>query len=213
MVLLVLLLGSAYVIAQELEVRRWAQALDRQQLALARGEALPQAAPPAPSGSPRALVQAALFKARLAEASDGGSRDALLEEAQRYLDGARIARPQWGEAEIVSAYIASLKGSGHGPAQDRSLALSYRYAPYLRGSAPFRIRLGLQRWDALPPDVKERLIDEAVWYSRLEPETREPMFALIRRTGAYRSFLHRWLEVRSLDSDWGADRGPITGRP
>ncbi len=206
------LICCAYVIVQEIEVRDWAKALHRQQLSIARGEPPPAVGLQEPSNSPRALVQAAMLKANLASLQEGHQRDALLGQAKQHLDRARAQRHLWGEAEIVAAYIASLGGPGQSEELDRALALSYQYAPYLRGSAPFRIRLGLARWDALSDPIRERLIDEAVWYARLDRETRETMFTLIRRTGAYRSFFRRWLEVRSQDRDWGSDRGPTADR-
>ena len=207
--LVLILISCAYVIVQEIEVRDWAKALHRQQLAIARGEPPPPVGLREPSSSsPRALVQAAMLKANLANSHESPQREALLGQARQYLDRARAKRPLWGEAEIVAAYIASLEGPGKSDELDRALALSYQYAPYLRGSAPFRIRLGLERWNALPDRVRERLIDEAVWYARLDRDTRETMFELIRRTGAYRSFFRRWLEVRAQDRDWGSSREP-----
>ncbi|BBC70953.1 conserved hypothetical protein [Altererythrobacter sp. B11] len=212
-VLVVLLFASLVAARRELEVRHWAGLLQAQQLAAARGEPVVDHAPDEPSASPRVLIQAALYRARLAEAATGPLRAQRLVEAQNYIDRALAKQPQWGEGQIVAAYVAALKGDSEAGALDRALALSYRYAPYLRDSALFRLQLGLPRWAELPPDTREHLIDEAVWFARLEPEAREVVIMNIRGSGAYRSFLRRWYEVRSLDADLASGRASTAGRP
>lgn len=184
-------------------VARYEQAVEAQALALARGD-------PAPSGldlldknlPPRAqLYRALLLARRAANAADPARRDALVDVATDALARAQRARPGWGEALVVKAFICSLEEGEPGGRTAVTLAESYRHVPFLRDGGAWRARTGLTLWDRLPAAPRARVVEEAVWLGRLAPEVRDGLFDAARASGGYRAFAARWIESRAGDAD------------
>ncbi|MDG6745705.1 GntR family transcriptional regulator, partial [Staphylococcus aureus] len=68
---------------------------------------------------------------------------------------ARASRPVWGEAEVALAYVELLAHGADSPQAIRALAQSYAAAPYLRDSAPWRIRFGVTVWSRLDAQTRD----------------------------------------------------------
>lgn len=131
----------------------------------------------------------------------GPRRDAVLAAADQRYRVSRAARPVWGEADMVGAYIASLQGkAGERRLLDR-LTASYRGSPYLRLSAGWRVSAALPLWSQLPSDVQLRVADEAVLEARRSRAARRQVFALARTSAGYEQVLRRWQKIRSGDAD------------
>jgi hypothetical protein len=67
----------------------------------------------------------------------------------------------------VRAYLDYLKYGEADSVTMRAYARSLRFSPYLKDAAIWRIRYGAAVWDKLSEDTRRRMIDEAVWFSRL----------------------------------------------
>lgn len=197
-------LASITVLRSEWTVREAERALAQQDLALRRGEqtAAPRRQHIAPSLPPRTQMLKALYLARVAmQANPPTERRGMLDEASVAIERALHARPDWGEAWAVGAFIRSLREGPNAPGTRLALARSYAGAPYLRHAGQWRVATGLGAWSILPPGTRQRVIDEGVWLARTQPETKVPIFDLVRQTPAYAPFLLRWREMRAGDTD------------
>lgn len=159
--------------------------------------ARPLAPAPRPGGlfdSPRAQVDRALLLGR-SSAMAPAPHDALASRARALVDRALTARPDWGEALVVSAYLASLDHGGTRRAL-ADLANSYTGAPYLREAGLWRIGFALRHWDAVGPTTRLHVLDEAIWLTGVEPERYEMIFDRFRQSPAYVPLMLRWAAMR-----------------
>jgi hypothetical protein len=154
----------------------------------------PDALPPC-----AAMIDASIL-ARSAVTKTGEERADLLGRALRLLAPALAARPKWGEAWALAAYIAVLAHGADDAGARAALVRSYADAPYLVDSALWRIRYGLSLWSALDPGTRVRVVREAIWLAGVKADlgamdqlfagtSAEPLYASERaaaRAGAWR---------------------------
>ncbi|RYD68179.1 MAG: hypothetical protein EOP58_01245 [Sphingomonadales bacterium] len=181
--------AAAVVLYGELEVSRAQRALEA-------------GSPPSlhTSSSPaRAGVVNALRLARAAEAGGGANRQQMLDRSIALIEQSSAERPAWGEAALVRAYAHALRdGIGH-PQTCRALAASYHDAPFLRHAASWRVETSLACWGSLAVDARRAAVEEAVWLSRIAPESHPAILASMRGSEAYVPFVLRWRELRATD--------------
>lgn len=176
-------------------------------LAIARGDAtLPPLEvacgfrPPA-----RASLQDALNMAERARvARTQGDRAVMLAGAVADVNSLLSINPQQAQARSVAAFIEAMRWPSDQRAARFQLAESYRYAPFLPDGSGWRAAYGMSQWDALTPNTRKAVIDEAIALSRINPARRSEMFAIARSSPAYMPFLDRWHLVRMTDADRGA---------
>lgn len=159
--------------------------------------------------APRILVADALRVARVAAAMPPGTaRDRLLRRADAALDDAIGHRAAYGEAWTVKAFVGTLAGGDANPVARDALARSYDDAPYLRAAGPWRVRYAAEQWNRLDPATRLHAIDEAVWLARRGEAEQGAMFALMRGSPAYWTFMARWFVYRRGDADYLAQGRP-----
>lgn len=206
------LLGICTAIAaalwlQERAVTSSDDQLQAQGLALLRDEEMtaPSLANVDASSPPRLLLSDALFRARALRRAKGPDRDATLAALSRQADLAIEARPHWGQAWVVKAYIESLQqGPDHRHFALVGLSRSYADSPFLRDAAGWRVMFALNHWDELDAFVRGRAIEEAVWLSRVDGASRKAIFAGARNTNGYQPLVLRWRDMRVSDGDYFA---------
>ena len=152
---------------------------------------------------PRAAVYRALALASNASVSPAGAaRTHQLAIARAEINLAMASRPDWGEAQLTSAYIGLISnGRQPTPLVLKDFAASYRNTAFLRDAARWRAGAGLALWPQLDPATRTRVIDEAVLLARLSPGDRPAMFDAARRSGGYFDFAKVWLDTRRDDAD------------
>jgi hypothetical protein len=140
---------------------------------------------------------------RLAQAgaatTDPVRRAAMLDRAAAAIATLQVRRPDWGDAAVAEAFVASQR---HGIGDARTidaLSRSYRAAPFLHEAAAWRVHVGALAWDHVPPATRGAIAAEAVWLSRFSPQDHDAVFALMRRSGGYRAFLLEWRKLRATD--------------
>ncbi|WP_293884082.1 hypothetical protein [Sphingomonas sp.] len=199
---------AAFVIDRESLVVLSQQRVERQSHLFA-GQGIATSLPVRPAGAAypaRARVNDALYLARGAQsAGTPGDRSAALDRARAELTMARSVRPVWGEIEIVAAFVHVLRDGEDTVATRRALEQSYAQTPYLRTAAAWRVQYGLRYWLALNPETRRRVINEAVWLTRIDDQSRTMVFDLARGSAAYKPFILRWLASRGGDADFGAN--------
>jgi hypothetical protein len=159
------LVFTVSVLRDESRVVGMRDASIRQAAGLATSDDLRTLDPSTPS-TERLPARAALLRGvmRVREASaDPAHAPALLAEARRDIAQAQATRPVWGEAEVARAYVELLDHGADSPQAIDALAASYRAAPFLRDSAPWRIRFGVAVWPRLDAQTRERLVSETAW--------------------------------------------------
>jgi len=153
-------------------------------------------------GSPAARV-GLLHALRLAQAAEpmsaGPRRQQLLDRAIQGVGQASHKRPAWGEAELVTAYAHALRDGLDDPRTWQALSASYRNAPFLRQAAAWRVAAALACWSRLSKQTQRAVVEEAVWISRIAPDTHPATLALMRGSDAYMAFVLRWRELRATD--------------
>lgn len=141
---------------------------------------------------PRMALALALMQARVAaRTTNMAVRAARLSRADRLIDRAIAVRSGWGDAWIVVAYISWV---GNGPAAPDTLAAftrSLEISPYRIAAAPWRIRYGASQWDRLTPATRERVLDEAQWFSDLAPSYARFVQDMLKKGPAARAFAAR----------------------
>ena len=150
-------------------------------------------------GSTEQQLLDALWAARKAAApKPGADRVMLGDDAVRMAMQARSARPEWGEAEVVVAYAASL---GRGPSDRQvarqALTASYATAPFLHDAGQWRIAYGVGIWPTLGRPTQDAILREAVWMLGVDQSRWSRVFATFRGTPAYVPFMLRWRAVLS----------------
>lgn len=136
----------------------------------------------------RAALVDALVQARTAARLTGILRARRLASAHALLAQAMVARPEWGDAWIVAAYIALLERGEAAPETRAAFAHSLRAAPYLYDAAPWRIRYGLQLWPLLDAETHTSVVREAIWLGRLGPTNARMVGAMMAGTPAARAY-------------------------
>lgn len=188
--------------------------LKTQELALARSDSVAESSTVAvDAGSqPRLLLSDAIYRARAIQSTGGVGRDNDLAALSRQVDLAIDARPHWAQAWVVKAYIESLRPrSGHLQASLAALSRSYSDAPFLRDASGWRVTYGMAQWESLDSFVRNRVIEEAAWLSRVDPDVRRAIFGHARATRAYEPLVLRWRELRMADGNYLANgRSNIT---
>ena len=203
-------LGAAIVITRERTVSGAERRLEEQSRAIDSGE-MPAAVslPIEGAGYPaRARIADALLLARrAAPLAPSPVRRSLLARAAQDIAAVTNARPDWGEAWAVCAYVAALRGGAGSPQARRALVRSYDDAPFLRHSAAWRTRLGFALWPVLGESTRERLVNEAVWLARIDLSMREQIFVSARESPGYDAFLSQWRWLRDRDADYRSSHG------
>ncbi|WP_322964449.1 hypothetical protein [Sphingomonas fuzhouensis] len=159
------LIYTVAVLRDETRVVAMRDASVRQAAGLATSNDLQALAPAAPSADrlpARAALLRGVMRARAA-ANDPAHAPQLLAEARRDIAQAQATRPVWGEAEVARAYVELLDHGAESPQALSALAASYRAAPFLRDSAPWRIRFGVAVWPKLDAQTRDRLVSETAW--------------------------------------------------
>ncbi|MGK2911655.1 MAG: hypothetical protein ACSLE1_17905 [Sphingobium sp.] len=155
------------------------------------------------SSTPRLLLSDALYRARSLQTAEGVDRDAKLAELSRQADSVIKARPRWGQAWVVKAYIESLTdGAEHRQASLVALSRSYADAPFLRDASTWRVLYGLAHWDELDAFVRQRVIEEATWLVRVDHGMQATIFSAARDTAAYQPLILRWRDLRLTDGNY-----------
>lgn len=199
-----LMILALFDLREEYQVWQAQQLLNKQGAAIAQGTPRP-AMPNFAAGEvpPRAEVTNALVLARAAATNRVSPyRDRLLADAQAMIASAMAARPDWAEAQLVSAYIGLVRNDGHADQRVlRDFAASYRSAVFLRDAAKWRSTTGFILWPVLNDGTRAHVVDEAVLIARLAPDERPAMFAAARASSAYLDFGRVWTLMRRGDLD------------
>lgn len=167
------LIFTISVVRDESRVVRMRDASIRQAAGLATSDDLRMLDPSTLRTEPlpaRAALLRGVIRAREAS-SDPAHARALLVEARRDVAQALATRPIWGEAEVARAYVELLDHGPESPQAIAALAASYRAAPFLRDSAPWRIRFGVAVWSRLDAQTRDRLVSETAWLAEASGRT------------------------------------------
>lgn len=190
-------LAAALVWAVSVGVAEWrVQRLVADRMAQASGQTVFPAADllgqtkPLP---PRGALSRGLMKATAAFGSTGALRQSLIVAARRDIEQALRARPIWPAALVGEVFLDYVDGGVASPAVHRSLAASYRAAPFLPEEGEWRVRFGLAAWPWLTADVRQAILDEGVWQAELSPTRFEAMTQAFRETPAAAAFRARLL--------------------
>lgn len=152
--------------------------------------------------SETAVVADGLFLARSAALMpEGPARTAQLRLVIAMVEPQRARKAFWGEASTTLAYAYGLLDAD-GSRLVPMLEQSYRQSPYLRSSAYWRIGAGLANWDRLDAGTRGRLIEEAVWFTRINDGSIGTILPMFRETPAYEQFLIARLKARIGDRDF-----------
>lgn len=120
---------------------------------------------PADALPARAALLRGVMRARAAAADPAGAAG-MLDQARADIAVARASRPIWGEAEVARAYLELLAHGAESPQAIQALAQSYTAAPYLRDSAPWRIRFGVTVWSRLDAATRDHIVNETAWLAQ-----------------------------------------------
>jgi hypothetical protein len=138
---------------------------------------------------PRALLAAAALRGGRAESEmDAGARAALVGAARRDVRDALVARPRWGAGWVMAGYLDEIAGDNGLPAFERS----YRFAPYLRREAMWRIGFAVRHWRHLPRETRAAVLEEAGWLARRSGRDKQRVHALLGTSAAATSFQIRF---------------------
>lgn len=117
--------------------------------------------------APRAALGLSLKLAKAASVqADATTRLAQLKLSRELLGQAVQARPRWGEAAVVDAYLSHLQWGATDRRTLRAFSRSLKEAPYLKTSANWRIRFGALSWAHLDPQTRAHIVNEARWVAK-----------------------------------------------
>ncbi|KTT99340.1 hypothetical protein NS355_06985 [Sphingomonas yabuuchiae] len=150
-------------------------------------------------GSPEQQILDALWTARQAAAlKPSAHRAALVASAVGEALEARPARPEWGEADLVLAYAASLGDSAADQRLARqALVASYGSAPLLHDAGLWRIGYGVKVWPMLGRSTQDAIMNEGVWMLGVDQSRWARVFDTFRASPAYVPFMLRWRTILS----------------
>lgn len=157
-------------LAVEYDVMQTKAASLRQAGELAGFQAVLDSPVPSVELPPRSALFRGIMRSRAA-AETPADAGRLLRMATADLDHARHSRRSWGEAEVGTIYLALLRDGAQAPDTLDALRRSYAAAPFLRDSAPWRIRYAVSVWPLLDPTTRSRVVDETVWLARATDHT------------------------------------------
>lgn len=133
-------------------------------------------------GDPDMMLMAARGYEELAVRARGASdRAQSVAAAQHYVTAALRVRPNWGEALVLSASIASLDDSGRAV---ETYAASFRAAPYLRAESLWRMKFGTRHWHELDDATQTAMLREAAWVAQITPKDRMTVISVLGDTPA-----------------------------
>jgi hypothetical protein len=146
----------------------------------------------------RLLITDALYNARIASAlKPGPQRTNLLARARRDVEAARLRRPRWGDAWMLSAFIDSLQSPAMSEDERLAIIRSYIDAPLLHEGGLWRATRGLAYWNSFPRSTQEDIVSESAWLlNGVSPEERQALFGAARRSPAYAQVFQRWAALR-----------------
>lgn len=193
--------ASGFSVVREWRVDRSRSALERQSLLMTEADERWHRAgivPPGPSAPARTLVADALYNSRIASALPlGPQRDALLARARRDIEVARLRRPHWGDAWMLSAFIYSLQTPAMGEEERLAIIRSYLDAPLLHEGGLWRTTRALAYWRSFPRATQEAIVSEAASLLKYsENEHRSALFEAVRESPAYSRIFRRWSQLR-----------------
>lgn len=163
--------------------------------------------------SESAAVANGLFLARQASfMDDSPARTAILDHVIAMVEPLRKRKAYWADASTTLAYAYGLKNV-RDPRFAAMLAQSYEDAPYLRSSAYWRLHAGLTIWDRLDPRAQQRVVDEAVWFTRVNTGSVAVVLPMFRGTPAYERFVLARLAARVGDPDFSPIKGLSQQKP
>jgi hypothetical protein len=150
-----------------------------------------------PSEPARARISDALFMARsTATMKPSPRRHRLLDKALSTVEEARAVRPHWGEAALVRAFILQQKSGSIDQTVVNAVAESYRYAPFMKLSAVWRIGIVMNNWSRVDDGTRNQMIDEAVALSIADRKAQIAIFGLARNSPAYAPLMLGWYRAR-----------------
>lgn len=150
-----------------------------------------------PTEPARARVSDALFMARSAATMrPSPERDHILDKALFTVEEARAIRPHWGEAALVRAFILQQKSGINDQSVVDAIAESYRYAPFMKLSAVWRIGIVMTNWARADNDTRNRMIDEAVAISVADRKAQIAIFGFARNSPAYAPLMLGWYRAQ-----------------
>jgi hypothetical protein len=149
--------------------------------------------------STRLKVLDALILARRASAAPLASRAALLDRAGALLVAARTERPGFAQATLVEAYLSGVRNGGADPAIMALLTCSYRESPFLKDGGEWRIRYAVGHWAQLDLDLRDRVIEEAVWLSLLSKSGMVHISLIFVGTPAFTEYQRRMTTPLAAD--------------
>lgn len=142
---------------------------------------------------PRGALSRGLMKAAAAFGSTGALRQSLIVAARQDVDQALRARPIWPAALVGQLFLDYVDGGIASPRAHRSLADSYRAAPFLPEEGEWRVRFGLAAWPWLTADLRQHVLEEGVWQAELSQNRFDAMAEAFRDTPAGSAFRARLL--------------------
>ncbi|UZW56601.1 hypothetical protein NUH86_07565 [Sphingobium sp. JS3065] len=182
-VLAACLVFAGRMLAVEYDVMRTKAASVRQAGGLSGYQDVIDSNRPSEALPPRSALFRGIMRAHAA-AAEPGKAAALLRLATADMGHALAARPAWGEAEVSATYLAMLRDGPEAACTLDALRRSYSAAPFLRGSAPWRIRYAASVWRLLDPAIRSRVVDETVWLARATDHTYGYARGLVAQTPA-----------------------------
>ncbi|AEG48174.1 hypothetical protein Sphch_0477 [Sphingobium chlorophenolicum L-1] len=177
------LLFAGRMLAVEYDVMAEKAASARQAGGLSGFQAAVDSNRPSAELPPRSALFRGIMRAHAA-VEEPGKAATLLRLATADMDHALSARPSWGEAEVSAAYLAMLRDGAEAASAREALRRSYAAAPFLRGSAPWRIRYAVSVWGLLDTETQSRVVDETVWLARATSRTYNYARGLVAQTPA-----------------------------
>lgn len=207
------LVASGILLIAERRVADAQARLGRQSALLESGVVIgpgPNATPLPLDSRPAALLADALFLARAAQFShDTRQRKALLDRAATELAVIVNARPHWGEAWVMIAFVEALREGEDAPSARYALERSYAETPYLPHAVVWRVAYSLRHWNSFSATTQEKILNEDVWlmHSGRDAGVHKSMMILTRQSPAYRRYMIRWLQTRQGDADFRPVKG------
>lgn len=153
-----------------------------------------------PLSSTRLKVFDALSLARQASAAPLANRGTLLDRAEALLAAATAQRPGFAQATLVQAYLNGVRNGGGDPAIRALLKRSYGESPFLKGEGEWRIRYAVAHWAQIDDELRDRVIEEAVWLSNLSKSGLVHINLIFIGTPAFAAYQRRMMTPLAADA-------------